>query len=63
MYGAIIGDRIGQPYEIKAVKTKNFPLFTDMPHFTDDTVMTIAVCDGSLKLLNGSVSLPAGLKK
>ncbi|MBO4639889.1 MAG: ADP-ribosylglycohydrolase family protein [Treponema sp.] len=49
MYGAIIGDIIGQPYERAAVKSKAFLLFCDTPHFTDDTVMTIAVCDGILK--------------
>ena len=49
MYGAIIGDIIGQPYEWHNIKTKSFTLFSDTPHFTDDSVMTIAVCDGILK--------------
>ena len=49
MYGAIIGDIIGQPYEWHNIKTKSFPLFSEAPHFTDDSVMTIAVCDGILK--------------
>lgn len=50
MFGAILGDIIGQPYEFdKSPKTKEFPLFCENPRFTDDTVMTIAICDGILK--------------
>ena len=49
MYGAILGDIIGEPYEFdRGEKSKEFPLFTKRPHFTDDTVMTIAICDGIL---------------
>lgn len=49
MYGAILGDIIGQPYEFdRGKKTKDFPLFCNNPRFTDDSVMTIAVCDGIL---------------
>lgn len=44
MYGAILGDIIGSPYEFdRGDKTKNFPLFSRHSTFTDDTVMTIAV--------------------
>lgn len=43
MLGAIIGDIVGSPYEFNNVKTKRFDLFTPCSHFTDDTVMTIAV--------------------
>ena len=47
MYGAILGDIIGEPYEFdRSPKTKDFPLFRKKPVFTDDSVMTIAVCDG-----------------
>lgn len=50
MYGAILGDIIGQPYEFdRGHKTKEFPLFCKNPRFTDDSVMTIAICDGILK--------------
>ncbi len=50
MYGAILGDIIGEPYEFdRSPKTKDFPLFSKKPFFTDDSVMTIAVCDGILK--------------
>ena len=43
MLGAIIGDIIGSVYEFQNKKQKNFPLFTPMSRFTDDTVMTLAV--------------------
>lgn len=50
MFGAILGDIIGEPYEFdRGGKTKNFPLFAELPSFTDDSVMTLAVCDGILK--------------
>lgn len=50
MFGAILGDIIGEPYEFdRGNKTKDFPLFSKHPRFTDDTVMTIAICDGILK--------------
>lgn len=46
MYGAILGDIIGSPYEFdRGDKTKDFPLFTAESQFTDDTVMTIAVAE------------------
>lgn len=50
MIGAILGDIIGQPYEFdRGHKTKEFPLFCKHPRFTDDSVMTVAICDGILK--------------
>ena len=43
MYGAILGDIIGSPYEFDmGYKTKDFPLFSEESYFTDDTVMTVA---------------------
>ena len=46
MYGAILGDMIGAPYEFDmGDKTKDFPLFCERSQFTDDTVMTIAVAE------------------
>ena len=50
MYGAILGDMIGSPYEFdQGNKSKEFPLFTGESHFTDDTVMTIAVAEALMK--------------
>lgn len=44
MYGAILGDMIGSPYEFDmGNKSKDFPLFSENSTFTDDTVMTLAV--------------------
>lgn len=49
MYGAILGDMIGSPYEFDAGnKTKEFPLFSKHSTYTDDTVMTIAVAHAFL---------------
>lgn len=49
MYGAILGDIIGAPYEFdRGNKSKEFPLFCEESHFTDDTVMTIAVAEALL---------------
>ena len=46
MYGAILGDIIGSPYEFdRGNKTKDFPLFSADSTFTDDTVMTGAVAE------------------
>ena len=44
MIGAIIGDIVGSVYERNPIKTKEFELFKDGCRFTDDTVMTCAVC-------------------
>lgn len=44
MYGAILGDIIGSPFEFdRGNKSKEFPLFSKKSVFTDDTVMTVAV--------------------
>jgi ADP-ribosylglycohydrolase len=49
MYGAILGDIIGSPYEFdRGNKTKTFPLFSKYSEFTDDTVMTLAVAEACL---------------
>ena len=49
MYGAILGDMIGAPYEFdRGKQTKEFPLLCRYSHFTDDSVMTVAVADALL---------------
>ena len=49
MYGAILGDMIGAPYEFdRSPKTKAFPLFSRGTAFTDDSVMTVAVGEALL---------------
>ena len=54
MYGAILGDMIGRPYEfLRAVKDRNFELFNKRSVFSDDSVMTIAVAEALLKVTDG----------
>ena len=56
MYGAILGDMIGAPYEFdRGGKTKDFPLFTEDSRFTDDTVMTIAVAEALMEAEDGAL--------
>ena len=43
MLGAIAGDVIGSPYEARPTKRTDFPLFSKLSKFTDDTVLTVAV--------------------
>ena len=51
MYGTILGDIIGCPFEFdRGDKTKDFKLFSRRSHFTDDSVMTLAVCKALLKV-------------
>lgn len=51
MYGAILGDIIGSPFEFdRGDKTKDFKLFSRRSYFTDDSVMTLAVCEALLKV-------------
>lgn len=55
MYGAILGDMIGSPYEFDSnnYKAKDFPLFCRRSTFTDDSVMTLAVADGLMNAAEG----------
>lgn len=46
MYGAIVGDIIGSPFEFdRGQKSKDFELFSKGAKYTDDTVMTVAVAE------------------
>ena len=68
MYGAILGDIIGSPYEFdQGNKNKDFPLFSASSTFTDDTVMTIAVAEATMDLLceahSGKAKMIASMKK
>lgn len=58
MYGAILGDIIGSPYEFdRGGKTKEFPLFGPESTFTDDSVLTIAVCEALLDNRRGTAEV------
>ena len=48
MLGAIIGDVLGSTFEFYPMKTKKFEILDQKSHFTDDTVMTVAVADSIL---------------
>lgn len=61
MRGAILGDIVGSPYEFdRGDKTKNFEMFNEQCYFTDDTVMTVAVAEAMLDLLDESAAELAG---
>ena len=45
LLGSIAGDIIGSAYEFHNIRTTEFPLFTERSHYTDDTVMTLAVAN------------------
>ncbi len=61
MYGAILGDIIGSPYEFdfQNIKTKDFPMFKEDSEFTDDSVMTVAVADALMKIRDLPTEDPA----
>ena len=48
MLGALVGDIIGSMYEWFGTKRTDFELFVEGSRFTDDSVMTLAVCQGSV---------------
>lgn len=54
MIGAILGDIIGSTRELKNVKSEDFELFPTGSHFTDDSVMSVAVAEKMLR--NSEVS-------
>lgn len=50
LMNTIAGDIIGSKYEFNNIKTKDFELFQDDMHYTDDTVMTIATANALLEI-------------
>ena len=49
MYGAILGDLIGAPWEFKRMRRKDFtPLIRPDTGITDDSIMTVAIADSLL---------------
>ncbi|MBQ8824459.1 MAG: hypothetical protein IJZ64_04425 [Ruminococcus sp.] len=49
MIGAIIGDIVGSRFEWHNCRKRDFELFSEKCHFTDDTVMSLAVAKAILK--------------
>jgi len=50
LWGAILGNIIGAPYERRSIRRVDFPLFSDESKISDDTYLTLATADA---LLNG----------
>lgn len=55
MIGAIIGDIVGSRFEWNNYRAKDFELFTDNCEATDDSIMSLAICDALLNY-DGSLS-------
>lgn len=49
MLGSIIGDIVGSIYEIRNIKTKNFPFWGNEATYTDDSILTIATANWLLR--------------
>ncbi len=57
MLGAIAGDIIGSVFENDPIKSTAFPLFSKYSHFTDDSVLTVAIAHAVLNQLDYVSSL------
>ena len=57
MIGAIAGDIIGSVFENDPIKSTAFPLFSKYSHFTDDSVLTVAIAHSVLNQLDYISSL------
>ena len=57
MIGAIAGDIIGSVFEQFPIKSVQFPLFSPLSRFTDDTVLTVAIADAILKKIDYAIAL------
>ena len=49
LYGTIFGDIAGSTYEFRACKNYKFTTVPEKSHFTDDTVMTLAIASWLMK--------------
>lgn len=52
MIGAVIGDIVGSRLEKRNPKTKDFEFFSGLSTYTDDSVMSLAICEALLKSEN-----------
>lgn len=57
MLGAIAGDIIGSRFEHESTKNKDFKLFDKWSHFTDDTILTVAIAYALLENIGYAQSL------
>ena len=49
MIGAIIGDIVGSRFEFNNHRSKEFELFTEDCHVTDDSIMSLAVAKAMME--------------
>lgn len=49
MLGAIIGDIVGSRFEWDNYRAKNFEFFTSKCFFTDDSILSLAICQALIK--------------
>lgn len=63
MLEAIIGDIVGSRFEFHNKKTKDFKLFNQYSHFTDDTVLTVATMDALLNKRSFDVTYKEWFRK
>ena len=64
MYGAIIGDVVGSPYEFSRNKRKDFmPLFHPKGGITDDTIMTVAIADSLMNEIHPADAMRSWARK
>ena len=57
MLGGIAGDIIGSVFERFPIKSVQFPLFSPLSRFTDDTVLTVAIADAILNKIDYAITL------
>ena len=48
MLGAIVGDVVGSRFELASLQSKEFSFFAPSCHISDDTILTLAVCQAFL---------------
>lgn len=48
MLGAIVGDVVGSRFELASLQSKEFSFFAPSCHVSDDTILTLAVCQAFL---------------
>lgn len=58
MFGAIVGDVVGSRFEIVSLQSKEFPFFATGCHISDDTILTLAVCQAFLDCRGDYSQLP-----
>lgn len=48
MLGAIVGDVVGSRFELASLQSKEFSFFAPDCHISDDTILTLAICQAFL---------------